>query len=172
MSLKLKMTAVAILSAVFFAGAIFASAQIAITAFHKCADGNLVTNPSACKEAVVTTYHKCANGSLMTNSAACEAVDAVAQHLCADGKLVTNPSVCEAVVVTATTSCFQFTDNLKLGSRGEQVVKLQKFLNARGFLVAGSGAGSPGMESPYFGERTKMALIKWQNANASSVLAP
>jgi peptidoglycan hydrolase-like protein with peptidoglycan-binding domain len=39
---------------------------------------------------------------------------------------------------------------------------LQVILNANGFQVAASGAGSPGNESTYFGSLTQSALGKWQ----------
>lgn len=65
--------------------------------------------------------------------------------------------------------------NLGLGSRGEIVRILQQFLNAHGYTVSPSGAGSPGRESTYFGLRTKLALIKFQRAvgiPATGLLGP
>ncbi len=66
---------------------------------------------------------------------------------------------------------YQFTRNLTLGSTGTDVMELQKFLNAKGFTVAASGAGSVGMESTYFGVKTQQALAKFQAANAISPAA-
>ncbi|MEN9389866.1 MAG: trimeric autotransporter adhesin [Candidatus Parcubacteria bacterium] len=64
-----------------------------------------------------------------------------------------------------TTACFQFTQNMKLGSSGAQVLELQKTLNAKGFTVSTTGVGSAGMETSYFGAKTKAAAIKYQAAN-------
>lgn len=55
-----------------------------------------------------------------------------------------------------------FTQNLKLGDSGEEVRKLQKFLNKYLFFVAPEGPGSPGEETDYFGERTLLAVIRLQ----------
>lgn len=65
-----------------------------------------------------------------------------------------------------------FTLTLKAGMTNKEVILLQKFLNAAGFLVAGSGAGSPGHETSYFGALTKSALIKFQEAHAKDILKP
>lgn len=62
-----------------------------------------------------------------------------------------------------------FTRDLEEGMEGDDVLVLQVFLNTKGFLVAQSGAGSPGAESKYFGARTKAALAKYQ---ASVGIAP
>lgn len=65
-----------------------------------------------------------------------------------------------------------FTANHSMGDTGGQVMDIQKFMNASGFTVSATGAGSPGQESSYFGAKTKAAVVAWQNANAASVLAP
>jgi peptidoglycan hydrolase-like protein with peptidoglycan-binding domain len=55
-----------------------------------------------------------------------------------------------------------FTRDLTIGSTGADVKALQQFLNAHGFTVSSSGAGSSGNETTYFGPATKAALIKFQ----------
>ncbi len=65
-----------------------------------------------------------------------------------------------------------FTRNLKRGDRGEDVRALQRFLNTHGFVVAVSGDGSAGRETDYFGPGTVSALIRFQNAYKSDILAP
>lgn len=57
------------------------------------------------------------------------------------------------------------TKNLEMGSVGEDVRLLQKYLNANGYAVAKTGPGSPGNETAKFGAATKAALIKYQAAN-------
>jgi peptidoglycan hydrolase-like protein with peptidoglycan-binding domain len=52
------------------------------------------------------------------------------------------------------------------------VRRLQQYLNAQGFQLAAVGAGSPSSESDYFGTRTYDALVKFQEAHASEILAP
>jgi peptidoglycan hydrolase-like protein with peptidoglycan-binding domain len=57
---------------------------------------------------------------------------------------------------------------LELGDTGEDVRALQEYLNAHGFPVALSGAGSPGDETNYFGLATQAALAKFQQTNGIS----
>lgn len=64
-----------------------------------------------------------------------------------------------------------FSRDLELGMSGADVRMLQVFLNTKGFVVAESGAGSPGNESDYFGARTQAALAKYQAANGISPAA-
>ncbi len=59
---------------------------------------------------------------------------------------------------------YMHTATLKTGSRGSQVVELQKTLNANGYTVSFSGAGAPGMETSYFGIKTKTAVMSFQSA--------
>ena len=58
--------------------------------------------------------------------------------------------------------------DLRLGSRDISVKALQKFLNTHNFLIAKAGAGSLGQETSYFGKATRVALIKFQQANSLS----
>lgn len=65
-----------------------------------------------------------------------------------------------------------FTRTLRLNSEGEDVRALQQLLNAQGFTLAATGAGSPGNETTYFGTRTRNALIRLQEAYPTEILAP
>ena len=65
---------------------------------------------------------------------------------------------------TITTNTPSFTRNLTVGSSGNDVLNLQKYLNAKGFTVALSGPGSKGKETNLFGGLTKQAIIKFQKA--------
>ncbi len=47
-----------------------------------------------------------------------------------------------------------FTSSLTLGSTGADVKALQEYLNAHGFMIATTGAGSPGAAG-YFGSITR-----------------
>lgn len=76
-----------------------------------------------------------------------------------------------AVVLVSGTSeaAMSWSRSLKLGSRGADVKDLQMFLNmCADSKVANSGAGSPGMETTYFGPATKSAVMKWQMARGVS----
>lgn len=66
-----------------------------------------------------------------------------------------------------------FGRTLSLGSRGEDVRELQKFLNIDSeTTVATSGAGSVGNETNYFGPATKRAVIKFQEKYRNDILKP
>jgi len=58
-----------------------------------------------------------------------------------------------------------FNRVLTLGSKGSDVMALQKFLNARGYVVAHSGPSSLGNETSYFGPGMQDALAKFQFAS-------
>lgn len=62
--------------------------------------------------------------------------------------------------------------NLRKGMRHEEVRELQRYLNTHGYTVATSGAGSLGNETNYFGMATYRAVLRFQEANASEILAP
>ncbi len=67
-------------------------------------------------------------------------------------------------------STFRFTTTLKQGDTHPEVQHLQQFLNARGFTVAQTGAGSAGQETDYFGPATRAALIRFQEAYRADIL--
>lgn len=67
--------------------------------------------------------------------------------------------------VDAPIGAYAFIRDLSLNMKGEDVRALQAFLNAKGFKVAASGAGSVGNETTLFGPATKAALIRYQKAN-------
>jgi hypothetical protein len=66
----------------------------------------------------------------------------------------------------------RLTKVLQMGVFDSQVRLLQRALNSLGFTIAKSGAGSPGKETNYFGPATRLALIRFQEANAKSILTP
>jgi|GEM_PF-5836117 len=57
---------------------------------------------------------------------------------------------------------FIFTKLLKNGSIDNEVLELQKFLNANNFVIALTGPGSVGNETTKFGSLTRQAVIKFQ----------
>jgi len=57
---------------------------------------------------------------------------------------------------------YQFTRDLELGMKGDDVKALQIYLNTHGYIVSTTGAGSIGNETNYFGSLTKQALSKFQ----------
>ncbi|PJE73737.1 MAG: hypothetical protein COV02_00925, partial [Candidatus Terrybacteria bacterium CG10_big_fil_rev_8_21_14_0_10_41_10] len=57
------------------------------------------------------------------------------------------------------------TKTLKTGSNNSEVKDLQKLLNSLGYTVSGSGLGSPGNETNYYGAKTREAIKKFQCDN-------
>lgn len=72
---------------------------------------------------------------------------------------------------SSTTSSTTFARDLAIGSRGADVKELQKYLNARGFLISTSGDGSLGKETDYFGPATANALSRYQTSRGLSPAA-
>ena len=62
--------------------------------------------------------------------------------------------------------------NLKIGSTGSDVLRLQQFLNANGFTVSSSGPGSPGQETRTYGTKVAQAVTKFQEAYYTRILRP
>ncbi len=89
-------------------------------------------------------------------------------------KIVTSVAIIGGIVASAVTASaalnlpkqncsYSFNANMKLGSRGADVMNLQKVLNMYPQTqIASSGAGSPGMETTYFGAATRVAVNKLQ----------
>ncbi|MDB5238094.1 MAG: hypothetical protein JWM46_364 [Candidatus Kaiserbacteria bacterium] len=75
---------------------------------------------------------------------------------------------------TTTAPCpYSWTQDLQVGSAGDDVLKLQQFLNSDlNTQIAVSGAGSPGNESTSYGLRTKQAVAKLQEKYAADILYP
>ena len=74
-------------------------------------------------------------------------------------------SLIQAGQLPVSTSSCLFTRDLHLDSIGEDVRCLQKYLNTQGFIISPAGLGAFGSESNYFGEKTKAAVLRWQQAN-------
>lgn len=85
-----------------------------------------------------------------------------AQLAALSGSSATTPAATTSTTPSATKCAF--TRSLTVGSKGEDVKCLQQTLNAGGYKVAASGAGSPGNETTFFGPATKAAVAKWQAA--------
>ncbi len=78
------------------------------------------------------------------------------------GNITPTTPLSPAVPATPSVSASAFTRNLDTGMTGEDVKQLQIYLNAKGFKVAASGAGSLGNETTRFGVGTKAALARFQ----------
>lgn len=89
-----------------------------------------------------------------------------------DGTVVVEPVVDPVMVRPPVAGAVVLTRNLTIGSVGNDVLELQRWLNANGFLVSEAGAGAPGQETTYFGNRTRQAVIQMQNAFAADILTP
>ncbi len=81
------------------------------------------------------------------------------------------PPVAEVGSSTSATSV-AFKRYLERGMEGSDVMALQQYLNSHGFTIAAAGTGSPGQETDYFGTLTFNALVKFQEAHTTNILAP
>ncbi len=88
----------------------------------------------------------------------------VATSVAIIGGMIVSAVSASAALNLPTQSCaYVFNTNMKLGSRGTDVMNLQKVLNMYPQTqVSASGAGSPGMETSYFGPATRTAANKFQ----------
>ena len=82
------------------------------------------------------------------------------------------PAVSRADTPVSTIPLCEIERSLTIGANGEDVRCLQRYLNWSGMTLATTGAGSPGLESTYFGPLTANAVARWQIANAAYVLSP
>ena len=73
----------------------------------------------------------------------------------------------DAMMTTTAAPAFSFTTDLTLGSTGNDVLQLQKFLNETPATVVASApfAGSSGKETSAFGPKTAAAVMVFQTAN-------
>ena len=88
--------------------------------------------------------------------------------------VVAAPAVASAMdAMMTTSSSYTFTKTLKVGVTDQEVMNLQTVLNGSvDTMVAASGVGSKGMETKYFGAKTKMAVVKFQEKYAADILTP
>ena len=78
------------------------------------------------------------------------------------GVMIVAAVIVAFAIAGVASAAYFHTVTLKMGVTSSQVLSLQQTLNASGFLVASVGDGSPGMETMYFGAKTKAAVMAFQ----------
>jgi len=76
--------------------------------------------------------------------------------------LLANPPILQCPALIPPTAALN--RDLKLGSKGQDVQVLQRFLNVNGFVLAAQVEGSIGKETTYFGTFTRASLKRFQSA--------
>lgn len=89
-----------------------------------------------------------------------------AAHPAGLASTLTGSNAVAASVSAAPVGALSLARDLKLGMSGDDIRAMQKLLNAKGFTIAASGAGSAGNETAYFGPATQAAVIRFQAAKA------
>lgn len=90
------------------------------------------------------------------------------------GATKSTSGVSSQVVASSNAACpYVWSRNMGVGSRGEDVRRLQQFLNSDAQTsVAKTGVGSPSKETTYYGLGTSRAIVRFQDKYASEVLTP
>lgn len=102
-----------------------------------------------------------AGGSFVLPVSANESIAAQIAALMAQIQIL-QAKLAESQVVSPLSS-FSFTSNLSLGSRGVEVLNLQKVLNSDvDTVVSSEGPGSSGNETEFFGPATRRAVSRFQ----------
>ena len=78
---------------------------------------------------------------------------------------VNTPTKIPSTVPSSAVMLVNTQKNLKVNMIAPEVKNLQQFLNSQGFIVSKKGLGSLGLESTFFGNQTKQALIRFQIKN-------
>ncbi len=79
---------------------------------------------------------------------------------CLPGALFSSTTGKPCTAITTTTTCFDFTKTLTIGSSGSDVTALQNFLKSKGYLSADI--------TGYFGIQTQLSLAAYQTAKGIS----
>lgn len=89
-----------------------------------------------------------------------------ARHLRSHGKVEQAKKIEQKFSLpSSTTISLSLNRLLKFGMTGEDVRTMQKLLNEKGYILALTGPGSPGFETPYYGPKTLAMIKKFQLAN-------